>query len=1000
MNSPAVRQNWCTFNAANDVVLADCDMVDGVITLTKGRGTKLGYSRGFRFTETTIAADGTQTTCQLSYYNNEWIYSKVSYSGVISFRWGYYPNGTVQFAYDNTCGQSNMDYNVNNWEISSTGSIEVVNYYSYSKFTLTGGVGYAYQMYGVDSTFVIPHTVLFDKPVVPIIYNHKWAHHGSNTFSNAHLGYTSRGLPSSVCNAKGVPYKWLISQANDKVTTVYFGPNNTSQQQWGRCLYDLNGRLVATQDKVAMNATAATVLKAMSISAAIKLVSEHWPATPYVADQPSTWATQSMPDYFAIARQRYGDSNMASLLAAHNHSQPGEDTTNTSVRMMQLQDRMNRNWEGQYHNPAQMVSKVEGTFYPSAAIPKRHHHGSFWEDIVDVVVSVVVAYFAPELFSIAPESFIGIMIGSVVSDVASQGLRMAEGLQHGFNWEELGESFVKAFAQGFANWAVGLTGLTKGLDVASMTKKAAKAFEGVNLIEKQAEALAIQTVVETAINRRFSWRQVVNDAAQTVINDVAGHAIPDDNGKDIAAAMLQRAIAGATTTVEQDLVDDGSVDWQNVAANGIGDGLAEGVIASYQQAKRDKKTNAGETRHQRQQRKNKYAQLDASRRAMLATLEEEERFEYDEAVLDGDANGESFDEFEKLFQPWTTFESASAKTQTVNGDSPKESYTSSPHAAPATTSHAQQARNRTLSSVQIGERLKAEAKEAAAGGNAQRASQASGFSVGKTMGALNFMMAHPNLFMHLLGESHTMMAYVLSAAASERQGVVEDYDNFKRARTPMQYYMAVGDTAKNLAKPMLVMAATDMTGGALEAAAPLVGKVIDGVAPEIKGLVKGVVSFFRRDDVVTSASHISTGGRQIESVADWSKTEKLASEYYEMIRSMKSDDDVISISKNTGIPEYRIQRIKKHVFFNEHVLADGIKKRFDPDIEIVDAWNRLRQGTFVKQDLDLLEHEYFESKFEGIFKTDYAVAHNAAEDSFRVWNPFEFKSTQSMMWRP
>ncbi|WP_322833390.1 hypothetical protein [Bacillus cereus] len=35
--------------------------------------------------------------------------------------------------------------------------------------------------------------------------------------------------------------------------------------------------------------------------------------------------------------------------------------------------------------------------------------------------------------------------------------------------------------------------------------------------------------------------------------------------------------------------------------------------------------------------------------------------------------------------------------------------------------------------------------------------------------------------------------------------------------------------------------------------------------------------------------------------------------------------------------------------------------------------------------MDLLRHEIFESRFEGIFKTDYKTAHNATVKSGRPW---------------
>ncbi|KKX57208.1 hypothetical protein X546_00470 [Brevibacillus borstelensis cifa_chp40] len=105
---------------------------------------------------------------------------------------------------------------------------------------------------------------------------------------------------------------------------------------------------------------------------------------------------------------------------------------------------------------------------------------------------------------------------------------------------------------------------------------------------------------------------------------------------------------------------------------------------------------------------------------------------------------------------------------------------------------------------------------------------------------------------------------------------------------------------------------------------------------------------------------------------------------YDSIRN--STSDVSTIAKNTGIPEWRIQRIKEHVFIKEHAKSSGYG-RFDPDYEIAQAWQRLQNGTHTQKDIELLNHEIFESKFEGMFKTDYEKAHSAAEKSGRVWRP-------------
>ena len=104
-----------------------------------------------------------------------------------------------------------------------------------------------------------------------------------------------------------------------------------------------------------------------------------------------------------------------------------------------------------------------------------------------------------------------------------------------------------------------------------------------------------------------------------------------------------------------------------------------------------------------------------------------------------------------------------------------------------------------------------------------------------------------------------------------------------------------------------------------------------------------------------------------------------AEKRYDVIRQT---DDIATISRNTGLPEHRIARIKDHLFFRPHQLDQGVR-RFHADELIADAWERLQRGDFESGDIDLLHHELFESRFEGIFKTDYRTAHDAANRSGR-----------------
>jgi hypothetical protein len=116
---------------------------------------------------------------------------------------------------------------------------------------------------------------------------------------------------------------------------------------------------------------------------------------------------------------------------------------------------------------------------------------------------------------------------------------------------------------------------------------------------------------------------------------------------------------------------------------------------------------------------------------------------------------------------------------------------------------------------------------------------------------------------------------------------------------------------------------------------------------------------------------------------DFARWEEYAPNAYDAIRGA---NDVADIARHAGWSEARIDRIKNHLFIQEHRLEARIG-RFDPDPDIADAWERLRRGEHNEEDLRLLEHEYFESRFEGIFRTDARTAHEATIRSGRTWNP-------------
>lgn len=81
--------------------------------------------------------------------------------------------------------------------------------------------------------------------------------------------------------------------------------------------------------------------------------------------------------------------------------------------------------------------------------------------------------------------------------------------------------------------------------------------------------------------------------------------------------------------------------------------------------------------------------------------------------------------------------------------------------------------------------------------------------------------------------------------------------------------------------------------------------------------------------------------------------------YYEEIRNNHAD--VKKISQNTTISYDQALLIKQYLFLNVHDL-DGELRRFDPNFEIAQSWQRLafEPSNIKPHDLTLLNHELYE----------------------------------------
>ena len=115
---------------------------------------------------------------------------------------------------------------------------------------------------------------------------------------------------------------------------------------------------------------------------------------------------------------------------------------------------------------------------------------------------------------------------------------------------------------------------------------------------------------------------------------------------------------------------------------------------------------------------------------------------------------------------------------------------------------------------------------------------------------------------------------------------------------------------------------------------------------------------------------------------DGIKREKHAIKYYESIRNRSKNREIETISSNTGISKNRITKAYEHVFENMHLL-DGKIKHFDPDYDMAQSWQRLREGKNIQShDITLLKHELLEQGLMNRYNHSYDKAHEITERKY------------------
>lgn len=156
---------------------------------------------------------------------------------------------------------------------------------------------------------------------------------------------------------------------------------------------------------------------------------------------------------------------------------------------------------------------------------------------------------------------------------------------------------------------------------------------------------------------------------------------------------------------------------------------------------------------------------------------------------------------------------------------------------------------------------------------------------------------------------------------------------------------------------------------------------------KIESALQSLYDILNSESIETSYSNV----QKTISVSDYTKAYDLAEVEYERIRNDYSDIEKISntLDKDSDV----VERVKKHIFFNEHEIhyQDNSVRfgRLDADPAIVNAWDRIACNNCIDTDYHFFAHEEHESLIAQKDGMIYNDAHRLTIEAGFIWEPKE-----------
>ena len=143
-------------------------------------------------------------------------------------------------------------------------------------------------------------------------------------------------------------------------------------------------------------------------------------------------------------------------------------------------------------------------------------------------------------------------------------------------------------------------------------------------------------------------------------------------------------------------------------------------------------------------------------------------------------------------------------------------------------------------------------------------------------------------------------------------------------------------------------------------------------------------NFWKRDIIVVESGALNDRNDPYRK-----KRENHAEKYYESVRKRDKNIEIKNILssllkfKETEHFTYKdVEKVYNHIFIKKYKLNKGYKN-FDPDYDMSQSWQRLREGKNIKKhDLIMVLHEKLEYEYMNVEKLEYDEAHKRTNEKY------------------